>query len=204
PLVDGTTLTIEVCLDGATQRFNLDLGWAKQWAEDKAAAHVAAAVIATELRTRLVEQLQRETAGLDVWLVPASVPLPAGPVVSDRLQLEARVAGKRARLRPQGDAAVQALGFAPDPVIGHTLNGAGDADDAEALRPAEVQAAFQQAIAQMTLLTGVATIDVREVGAGNIELSATALSGPAPAVTANITPADLQTAINPTAAAGKL
>lgn len=204
PLVAGTTLTIEVGLDGATQSFNLDLGWAKQWAEDKAAAHVAAAVIATELRTRLVEQLQRETAGLDVWLVPSSVPLPAGPVVSDRLQLESRVAGRRARLRLQGDAAIQALGFDPDPVIGHTLNGAGDADDAEALRPAEVQAAFQQAIAQMTSLTGVATIDVREVGAGNIELSATALSGPAPAVTANITPADLQTAINPTAAAGKL
>ncbi|MFV8754474.1 LysM peptidoglycan-binding domain-containing protein [Nannocystaceae bacterium ST9] len=208
PLVEGTKLSVEVGLDGATQTFELDLGWAAKWAEARAKLPgVSKDQVATELRTRLVEQLQREVSGLDVWLVPSSRPLASGVTVeSDRLQFESRVAGKQARLRLLGDAAIQALGFDPDAVLGKTIAGAGDANDGDKILPAEIQLAFSQAIAQLTVLSGVATIDVREskTTPGKLELSASALVAPPPAVTLTIEPPELRAAIPTTTAAGKV
>lgn len=199
PLVAATRLTIEVGLAGATQSFELDLGWAAAWAEAQRSAGTAAATIATTLRRRLVDQIQRETVGLDAWLVSEpGQPATGATIVADRVQLESRVAGKQARLQLSGDAAILALGFDPA-VIGPTgviASGAGELDDVARVRPSEVVAAFQAAIGQLTRITGVAIVEARESATANkLDLVSTALTGAPPALTLAITPAALDGAI---------
>ncbi len=212
PLVEHTTLTIEVGLVGATQSFVLDLGWAADLVAKQRSATppVAEATIARQLRERIAEQIQRETAGLDVFFVPV---VATAPVLADRLQLASKVAGKQASLRLQGEAAILALGFEPE-AIGATILGRGEVDDGARLRPAEVQAAFTQAAAQTTVLANVPRIELRETTRPGpapasppvplLELSAKVANGAPPPVSLAITPALLDAAIPRTAAAGKV
>lgn len=160
----------------------LDFGWASALLREQSAGLPA---FEAALRRRVVDQIQRELPLVDAWLV--------GPG-DDQLHLQTRGAGTGWLLRLEGEAAIIALGIAPERITAGVVEvrGGGDVVDERRVSATELRDAFRAAAAHITLRAGEAAY---EVASDHDRLSIAAVGAP---ITLRVEPAALAAALGAT------